>query len=121
MTQGRGDLGQRMNGGLTAFGRGTPVILIGSDIPGVTASHITHAFKTLGRADAVLGPATDGGYWLVGFANRRPLYRPFKNVRWSTPHALNDTLNSFTHRRVALVTQLRDVDDGESYKRYASK
>ncbi len=121
MTQGRGDLGQRMNGGLTAFGRGTPVILIGSDIPGVTASHITHAFKTLGRADAVLGPATDGGYWLVGFANRRPLYRPFKNVRWSTPHALNDTLNSFTQRRVALVTQLRDVDDGESYKRYASK
>ena len=121
MGQGSGDLGVRMARGLTAFGRGTPVVLVGSDIPELTPAHIDRAFAALGRADAVLGPATDGGYWLVGFANRRPLYRPFKNVRWSTPLALNDTLATFTHRRVALVDCMRDVDDGGSYKRQSNR
>ena len=115
MGQGRGNLGARMTRGLAAFGRGKPVVLIGSDIPGVTPNHIRRAFSKLGRADVVLGPATDGGYWLVGFANRRPLHDPFNGVRWSTAHALKDTLNSFSHRRVALVDRLHDVDDGESY------
>lgn len=117
MGQGRGDLGKRMSRGLTAFGRGTPVVLIGSDIPDVGPGHIRRAFRNLGRADVVLGPAADGGYWLVGFANRRPLHAPFKDVRWSTAHALNDTLNSFAHRRVALVDRLQDVDDGGDYNR----
>ena len=121
LSQGRGDLGQRMAKGLTAFRRGTPVILIGSDIPGVTHQHIRRAFKALGRADVVLGPATDGGYWLVGFANRRPLHAPFKNVRWSLPHALNDTLNTFTHRRVALVARMQDVDDAGDYISLAAR
>jgi len=114
--QGRGDLGKRMTLGLTAFGRGTPVVLIGSDIPNVNNNHIRRAFAKLSRADVVLGPATDGGYWLVGFANRRPIHQPFKSVRWSTSHAFNDTLNSFSHRRVALVDRLNDVDDGDSYR-----
>lgn len=117
MGQGFGDLGTRMTRGLTAFGRGTPMVLIGSDIPNITPAHIKRAFDALGRADVVLGPATDGGYWLVGFANRRPIHRPFRNVRWSTSHALADTLNGFPHRRIALVERLQDVDDGESYGR----
>ena len=118
LTQGRGDLGQRMTRGLTAFPQGTPVVLMGSDIPGVTSAHVRRAFKALSRADVVLGPATDGGYWLVGFANRRPLHRPFKNVRWSTPHALNDTLNGLPHRRIAFVDRMQDVDDGAGYMKY---
>ena len=115
LTQGPGDIGARMERGLTAVPRGVPAVLIGSDIPGVTPAHIRRAFHALKTSDAVFGPARDGGYWLVGFANRRPVRSPFKNVRWSTPHALNDTLANFAYRRVALVEALRDVDDGESY------
>jgi uncharacterized protein len=114
--QGRGDIGARMEHGLTAFPRGVPVVLIGSDIPGVLPHHIQRAFKALGQADVVFGPATDGGYWLVGFANRRPVRRSFKNVRWSTPQALTDTQENMRHLRRAFVDELNDVDDGASYQ-----
>lgn len=113
--QGRGDIGTRMARGLTAFPRGTPVVLIGSDIPGVTADHIQRAFQALGHADVTFGPATDGGYWLVGFANRRPIRMPFANVRWSSEQALGDTLRNFSQRRITLTGQLNDVDDGAGY------
>ncbi|MFL2769612.1 MAG: TIGR04282 family arsenosugar biosynthesis glycosyltransferase [Rhodospirillaceae bacterium] len=119
LPQGRGGLGKKMERGLTAFSRGTPVVLIGSDIPGITTNHILRAFKALEWADIALGPATDGGYWLVGFSNRRPSYRPFNNVRWSTSQALADTLNGFANRRVALVDCMRDIDNGESYNQLA--
>jgi glycosyltransferase A (GT-A) superfamily protein (DUF2064 family) len=62
-----------------------------------------------GRADAVFGPAEDGGYWLGGFGPRRPP-RAFAAVRWSTEHALADTLANCRGRRVALLRRLRDVD-----------
>ncbi len=117
ITQGPGGIGARMERGLTAAYRGVPVVLIGSDIPGVTAQHIRRAFAALKRCDAVFGPARDGGYWLVGFANRRPIRTPFANVRWSTAHALNDTLANFRFRRVALVDTLQDVDEGDAYRR----
>jgi len=116
LTQGPGDIGARMERGLTAAYRGVPIVLIGSDIPGVSSRHIRKAFAALRQCDAVFGPARDGGYWLVGFANRRTIRAPFQNVRWSTPHALNDTLANFRFRRVALIDVLADVDDGESYK-----
>jgi glycosyltransferase A (GT-A) superfamily protein (DUF2064 family) len=57
----------------------------------------------------VFGPAEDGGYWLVGLGPCRPA-RPFAEVRWSTEHALADTLANFAGRRVALLRTLRDVD-----------
>lgn len=120
MTQGSGDIGTRMARGLTAFGRGTPVVLIGSDIPGVTPAHIHRAFRALGRADVVFGPANDGGYWLVGFANRKPTRNPFAEVRWSTEQALIDTKQNFPDRRIALIDELSDVDDGEAYARTLS-
>ena len=56
------------------------------------ARHIAAAFRLLGRHDLVFGPAEDGGFWLVG-ARRRPRLPPlFGQVRWSSPHALADTL-----------------------------
>jgi uncharacterized protein len=57
----------------------------------------------------VFGPAADGGYWLVGFGPIRPA-RPFAGARWSTRHALADTLGNLRGRRVALLRTLRDVD-----------
>jgi rSAM/selenodomain-associated transferase 1 len=104
--QGRGDLGARMG---RALGRHRRAVLVGSDIPGLARADIAAAFRALGRAQAVFGPAEDGGYWLVGLGPRRPA-RPFAAVRWSTEHALADTLANFAGRRVALLRRLRDVD-----------
>jgi hypothetical protein len=63
-------------------------------------------------APAVFGPARDGGYWLVGFGPRRRPPAPFAGVRWSTGHALADTLRNCRGgpRPPALVRALRDVD-----------
>ena len=80
-------------------------------MPGVGRARIAEAFRALGRADAVLGPATDGGYWLVGL--RRTAAVPaglFRGVRWSTAHALADTEASMAGLRVAHVATLADVD-----------
>ncbi|MBR0684202.1 DUF2064 domain-containing protein [Roseomonas eburnea] len=109
VAQPRGDLGQRMDRAMRPF---PCVLLAGSDIPGLRAADIAAGFAALGRADAVFGPAEDGGYWLVGMAPRRPA-RPFAGVRWSTEHALSDTLRNFRGRRVALLRRLRDVDTAE--------
>ncbi len=107
IAQARGDLGQRMQRAMAPFRR---AVLVGCDIPGIAASDIAAAFRALGRADAVFGPAEDGGYWLVGQSRRRP-QRPFADVRWSTCHALADTLRNHRRHRVALLRRLRDVDD----------
>lgn len=109
--QGRGDLGARMGRILRSLPPG-PVAIVGADIPGITPGHIARAFALLAGRDAVFGPAPDGGYWLVGL--RRAGAVPatlFRGVRWSTPHALADTLASLPGRRVVLADSLRDVDD----------
>ena len=107
--QGSGRLGDRMRR-LLASADG-PAVLIGSDIPGVTRAQIARAFATLGGHDLVFGPATDGGYWLVGTAHPRLAGRGlFQGVRWSGPHALADSIASAAPWRTALVDHLHDVD-----------
>ena len=111
LAQGQGDLGKRMGRLFETLPPG-PVVIVGSDIPGITPEHVFKAFQSLGAHDWVFGPAADGGYWLVG-ARRRPVIRtPFDGVRWSSPHALADTLANLNGRKVAFVETLRDVDDG---------
>ncbi len=106
LPQGRGDLGARMQ---RALGRYRRAVLVGCDIPGVQPPDIAAAFRTLGWADAVFGPAEDGGFWLVGLGPRRP-ERPFAGVRWSCAETLADTLANCAGYRVALLRRLRDVD-----------
>lgn len=105
MPQGRGDLGERMRRCLNARLPG-PVLLVGADIPDIAPSHVGQALRALRRAPYVLGPATDGGYWLIGARRTVP---PLSPVRWSTAHALADTLALLPH--AALGPQLRDVDE----------
>jgi uncharacterized protein len=117
--QGRGDLGARMARVFRDLPPG-PAIIIGSDIPALRAAHVTAAFKALGSHDAVFGPASDGGYWLVGF-RRRPRLPPglFKGVRWSSAHALGDTLAGLPRDlAIAFLETLEDVDDAESHARW---
>jgi len=108
IAQGRGDIGERMDAACRRF-RGGRVAIVGSDIPDAGAADLLAAFRALGRHDAVFGPAEDGGYWLVALGTRRPA-QPFVKARWSTRHALADTLRNFRGHRVARVRMLRDVD-----------
>ena len=85
----RGDLGHRMAAAMRVLPAGPAV---GVDIPDLDVSHVMRAFAALERHDAVFGPAEDGGYWLVELRRRRPLPHLFDGVRWSSKHALADTL-----------------------------
>nr|WP_321250365.1 TIGR04282 family arsenosugar biosynthesis glycosyltransferase [uncultured Ruegeria sp.] len=110
VAQGQGDLGVRMTRMLRSAPDG-PVCLIGADIPGITRNHIASAFRALGATQMVFGPATDGGYWLVGAQGVAALPPGlFNNVRWSTEHALADTLASIPDRSFVLLDYLNDVD-----------
>ncbi len=116
--QGPGDLGRRMARSLRILPPG-PVVIIGSDVPAIAPDHVAQAFAALGRCDAVFGPAPDGGYWLAGFRRRPPGFDPFRNVRWSSPHALADTLANLDRRwEVRLLDHLEDIDDGAAYARW---
>jgi hypothetical protein len=109
--QGRGDLGTRMANAMAARPPG-PVVVVGSDIPDIQARHVAAAFGRLGRYDAVIGPADDGGYWLIGM-RRRPSFRPpFSGVRWGGTRALADTVSNLRAQgqSVAFLEELSDVD-----------
>jgi len=114
--QGRGDLGHRMGRIFRKFPPG-PVVIIGADIPGITAGHIARAFKALGDHDAVLGPAPDGGYWLIGLKRGRAVPKTlFADVRWSSPTTMADTLRGLSLGRVALIDTLHDIDTAQDLK-----
>lgn len=108
--QGTGNLGDRMARVFQSMPTG-PVCIIGADIPGVTPRLINDAFSALGSHDAVFGPAPDGGFWLVGMKRVGAIPNQlFQNVRWSTDHALADTIATLPGKRVAQISMLRDVD-----------
>ncbi len=108
--QGTGSLGDRMARMLTGQAPGA-VCVIGADIPGISRAHISRAFGALGAADAVFGPSPDGGYWLVGLRNiRRAPPDLFHDVRWSSRHALADSVRTLGDFRIAFTDTLQDVD-----------
>ncbi|MYM55040.1 DUF2064 domain-containing protein [Rhodobacteraceae bacterium GS-10] len=110
MPQGAGDLGDRMARVFRSRPPG-PVCIIGADIPGITPAHIARAFRALGNHDAVFGPAPDGGYWLVGLKRVAPPPATlFQDVRWSSEHALADTIATLPGLRIARIDTLHDVD-----------
>ncbi len=115
--QGRGGLGRRMARAMAA--EDGPVILVGGDIPDLRQRHIAEALRALKRADAVFGPAEDGGFWLVGLRRGRWAERLFRDVRWSDAKTLADTLaNLPATARVELLETLSDVDTAADYQAY---
>lgn len=104
--QSRGSLTPRLN---AVFKLRGPVVCIGTDCPDVTARDIAAAFKAIGRGRHVLGPADDGGFWLIGTKGpaRADL---FEAVRWSHSKTLADMEARFNGRVTKLRT-LIDVDD----------
>lgn len=110
VAQGRGDLGARMTRLLRAAPPG-PACIIGADIPGIDRRRLEEAFTRLGRAEAVIGPAPDGGYWLIGLRRTRAVPpRLLEGVRWSSPHARADTEARLAGLRLAHAAMLADVD-----------
>ncbi|MFN3959134.1 MAG: TIGR04282 family arsenosugar biosynthesis glycosyltransferase [Parvularculaceae bacterium] len=111
--QGKGDLGRRMRRLIDAAPRG-PVVIIGSDAPALRARGIRAAFRALAGADVVFGPAPDGGFWLIGVSRRRGRAPSFEGVRWSSAHALQDSLTSMpAGSRIAMIETLPDIDDAD--------
>lgn len=109
--QGHGDLGARMGRVMRTLPPG-PVVIVGTDVPGIRCRHIAQAFRALGSHDAVFGPAHDGGYWLVGLRRRPRCPEIFAGVRWSTPTALADTMAGLPGFSVAMLETLQDIDNG---------
>jgi len=108
-----GDLGARMSTAFAAaFAAGCArVAIIGTDCPGLHADHLAQAFALLEAHDVVLGPAADGGYYLLGL--RQPQPALFRHQQWSTASVLADTLAAAARLglRVALLPELHDVDN----------
>lgn len=114
--QGEGDLGVRMARCLDRFAPRRR-LLFGADIPGINAETIGRSFDLLRRSDLVLGPAEDGGFWLVGQRGPARCGGLFDDVPWSGPEALAATLGNIPrHRRMAFAETLADVDDGAAYR-----
>lgn len=118
--QGEGDLGQRMTRLSERMAPG-PLVFIGSDTPEVASADLQAAFEALETNDAVLGPALDGGFWLIGFTQSQRQHLPFMGVRWSTPHTRADTVINLAGKRIMMLRELEDVDDGASYRRWRQR
>jgi rSAM/selenodomain-associated transferase 1 len=108
-----GNLGERLTAAVAlAFARGaTRVIVIGSDSPHVPPARIDAGFEALSTADCVLGPAHDGGYYLIGLAAARP--ELFRGITWGTASVLAETraVAAAEGLRVGLLPVERDIDE----------
>ena len=96
------------------------IVLFGSDIPAIRLEKIEKAFDALKKTDVVIGPSYDGGFWLIGFSNKKEICYPFKNIRWSTSHTLVDLLRNLKSLKInyVLIEKLRDIDIFEDYCNY---
>lgn len=122
--QAEGDLGARMAGALaTAFADGAEAaLLVGSDLPLLTADLLRQAARELEANQAVLGPAEDGGYYLIGFTREGYAPEIFYDMPWSTPTVAATTLARLAEagRSVALLPRLADCDAAADLFRLAA-
>ena len=114
------DLGERLTYAFAqAFAGGAArAVVIGTDCPGLSAALLGQAFEELRTHDLVVGPADDGGYYLLGLSAPRPAL--FANKAWSTATVLADTLADAArlHLRVARLPTLHDVDGAPDLARW---
>ncbi len=113
--QGEGDLGKRMeNSFLNAFNKGAQkVVIIGIDCPGVDTEVLVEAFEKISDCDLLLGPAVDGGYYLIGL--KRVIGELFINIDWGTAKVLQQTVDIAEQLdlSVGYLRSLADVDRPE--------
>lgn len=118
------DLGIRMFNAFTeAFNSNyNKVVIIGSDLYDLNPNHINDAFKALDKKNIAIGPAHDGGYYLLGM---KSLYsHVFKNKNWGTSTVFKDTLKDLKNESIHLLETLNDIDvyddlkNIEAFKKY---
>ena len=117
------DLGERMaNAFARSFELGMDkVVLIGTDCPTLQSNHLNQAFEALTHSNLVVGPATDGGYYLIGMKRRADYL--FEGINWSTAEVLSQTLAVATAHGLhfTLLDELSDIDTQEDWERYRSQ
>lgn len=117
------DLGERMaNAFALAFESGRDkVVLIGTDCPTLKSQHLLQAFEALNHSDLVVGPATDGGYYLIGMKGKAAYL--FEGIAWSTSQVLSQTLHVASQQGliVTLLPELGDIDNQEDWQRYSGQ
>ena len=120
--QGPGDLGEKLMRAVreTLASGVRRVAVVGSDCPEMTAADIGAAWKALADHDVVIGPATDGGYWLIGL--RSGDAKVFDGISWSTSVVLEQTLARCRAARldVKRLRELPDVDTFEDWQRFCA-
>lgn len=108
-----GSLGEKMKDAFQqSFNEGfDKVVIIGSDCAEITPEIISEAFHLLGDKDVVIGPATDGGYYLLGLKSMNELI--FEGKPWSTPRLLTETIINIQKQNLSyqLLPTLSDVDE----------
>jgi uncharacterized protein len=119
-TQVAGDLGQRMSAAIeTTLVEADYVVLIGADCPTLTTGDLTSAFHALDTGtDVVIGPAEDGGYYLIGMREHHASL--FGNIPWSTPEVLSITEDRIQRHNLRLfkLPPRKDLDTPEDYAVY---
>src|SRR5215211_5961046 len=118
--QGAGTLGDRLTRAFrNAFADGcTSVVAIGSDCPEVTTLDLIEAWNSLETQDVVVGPASDGGYWLIGL--NAPSDGIFETIDWSTARVFEQTMQWIraNGKSYHLLRELSDVDTEDDWKAY---
>lgn len=118
--QGEGGLGTRLSRAFAhGFTDGVPaMVMIGADCPGITPSILAQAFSALTEHDLVLGPAVDGGYYLIGLRRHAP--RLFRDMPWGSGALMQQTMAvaRTLNLTVSLLEQLADVDRPEDVRHF---
>ena len=114
LSQKGGDLGQRMeNAFREAFFLGYKrVVLVGSDIPGLELVHVQQALEEVGPKRVAIGPARDGGYYLIAFQREGFCFEVFRDMNWEGPDVCAQTVARLerNHFNVAWTPALEDLD-----------
>ena len=118
------DLGERMKIAFENIFKSLPsdqghkVIIVGSDCPYLTPAIFEEAFLTLDNNDVVIGPAFDGGYYLLGMKNFLPYL--FECIEWSTSQVLTQTIHilNLLNNTYHLLPVLHDIDTEDDWLRY---
>jgi uncharacterized protein len=113
--QAGGDLGTKMSHAFDSLFQKNyeKVVIIGSDCPDLSARHISEAFDSLNKYDVVLGPAQDGGYYLLGMKKNYP--EIFMEKKWSTPLVFEQTVHTLKKLQLQyqLLPTLVDIDEAK--------